>query len=83
MLTSIKKELIDKLIDIWDNKDFIVGVICNAETDDNFKKVLSFIENESKDPSDILAFALATGFETDSNGEYVIGEDGFYVRKVN
>ncbi len=81
-LTDLKKELIDKLMGIWDNADFIIGVVSNAETEDNFRKILNFIENESQSPSDITAYSVALDYETDNNGEYIIGEDGFYVRKV-
>ncbi len=80
-MTSVEKELIDRLIEIYDDKDFILGVLSCAETDDDFRKVLDFIENESQSPSDITAYSVALDYETDANGEYVIGEDGFYVRK--
>ncbi len=81
ILISVKSNLLDKLIGIWNNNDFIVGVMSNAATEENYQRVIGFIENESQRPADITAFSASLDFAIDDNGEYVVGADGLYVRQ--
>ena len=39
-----EKQLIKELKKIHDNRDFILGILSFAETEENFKKCLEFIE---------------------------------------
>lgn len=40
-----KKTLIEKLRSIFDDKDFVVGVISNASHEDDRKSIIEYIEN--------------------------------------
>ena len=43
-IESIQKELVRKLRNVRDQDEFVIGVISNAKSEDNFKRILEFIE---------------------------------------
>jgi len=62
MTETKKDELVNKLLDIYDSKDFVIGVLTNAKTEENWDLVLRFIDTEKDIDSDrVSLFALALG----------------------
>ena len=58
-----KEKLVNYLKEIWNDKDFIVGVISNAATEENFEKIIRFIDysKEHDEPftsDDIVALSV-------------------------
>ena len=45
MANDIKNKLIAKLREIYDNRDFVAGVISNATHPEDRKEILKYIEN--------------------------------------
>lgn len=54
-----EKQLIKELKNIYDNRDFILGVLSFAETEENFKKCLDFIK-QGKEVTEANLLMLAT-----------------------
>lgn len=44
-MCNIKRELFNKLKSFYPDKDFVVGVISNVDTDENYQKIIDFIDN--------------------------------------
>ena len=44
-LSDTEKQLLELLSTIWDNPDFIVGVLNSLKDDDERKEIIEFIEN--------------------------------------
>ena len=44
-LSNTEKQLLELLSEIWDDSDFIVGVLNSLKDDDERKEVIEFIEN--------------------------------------
>lgn len=43
-MENIKRKLFDKLKAIHPDKDFVLGVVSNAKTDDNYQAIIDFID---------------------------------------
>ena len=44
-LSNTEKQLLELLSEIWDDSDFIVGVLNSLKDDDERKEIIEFIEN--------------------------------------
>ena len=54
-----RKELIRQVLDIWKDKEFVLGVVSPLESDDEIQQMLDFISSgEWSDPSDLTVKAL-------------------------
>ena len=57
--TEIEKQLYEYLLSIWNDNDFIIGVLNALETDVERKEVVEFIEsNENVTASEITLLSL-------------------------
>ncbi len=63
--TETGKKLYDKLIALWDNDDFIGGVLAHLKGDEKKQKMIDALEGGLKDRSDIvlLSIDIADGLE--------------------
>lgn len=58
-LTGAQKKLYNILIDIWDDVDFIAGVLNSLESDEECEDVIEYIENnKAVSPSQITLLAI-------------------------
>ena len=58
-LTTIEKELVKKLYTIWDDDEFVLGIICDLDDDYERKFVLDFIKTtDDVTPEQIILLAL-------------------------
>ena len=48
LLTQTEKRLIGMLRDIWDDKEFVLGVVTNLETDEERQAVIDYIQNNEE-----------------------------------
>lgn len=62
-MESTKRELFDKLRSFHNDKDFVLGVISNAEIEENFQRIIDFMDNNEEDVSveNIIALSLMLG----------------------
>lgn len=59
MMESIKRKLFDKLKEFYNDKDFVIGVISNVDTDENYQKIIDFIdEGEGVTVESIIALSV-------------------------
>ena len=59
LLTNTEKKLIQVLRDIWDDKEFVLGVVTDLETDEERQAVLDYIQsNDGVTTEDIVLLAL-------------------------
>ena len=57
-LDQLYQTLADKLRDIWDNEEFIVGVLSDLETEEDLERVIRYIDaGVDIDPSSIVCFS--------------------------
>lgn len=57
-LDQIYQTLADKLRDIWDDEEFIVGVLSDLETEEDLERVIRYIDaGVDIDPSSIVCFS--------------------------
>ena len=47
--TETGKKLFDMLVDIWDDDDFVTGVLCNVKGDERRQKMIKALENNLED----------------------------------
>lgn len=47
-LTETEKQLVELLSEIWNNNEFIIGVLNSLENDDERKEVIEFIESNEE-----------------------------------
>ena len=58
-MESIKRKLFDKLKEFYNDKDFVIGVISNVDTDENYQKIIDFIdEGEGVTVESIIALSV-------------------------
>lgn len=58
-ITPIEKQLISMLKDIWNDKDFVIGIITDLETDDERQLVIDYIKNnDGAKPDDLVLLSL-------------------------
>ncbi len=41
---SVKRHLFEKLREFHNDKDFVVGVMSNVDTDENYQRIIDFID---------------------------------------
>lgn len=57
-LDQLYQTLADKLRDIWDDEEFIVGVLSDLETEEDLERVIRYINaGVDIDPSSIVCFS--------------------------
>ncbi len=57
-LDQLYQTLADKLRDIWDDEEFIVGVLSDLETEEDIERVIRYIDaGVDIDPSSIVCFS--------------------------
>lgn len=64
--TPIGETLYKKLLSIWDNEHFIIGVFAMVKTDEQKQKLLDFIDGENITDDEIIILAagdIADGIE--------------------
>ena len=54
-MSEIKKELIKELKEIWDNKDFVCGAVCNAGTEESMEEMYNYIINAKESSEEITS----------------------------
>ncbi len=59
LTSEISKELYNKLINIWDDNNFILGVMSRTETDEQKQKMIEIINSGLTDTDEILLNAMA------------------------
>lgn len=58
-MKSIKRQLFEKLRELYNDKDFVVGVISNAGTEENYRKIIDFIDaGESVSVESVIALSV-------------------------
>ncbi len=77
MKSDCSRELVNELKQIWNNKDFVCGVLCNAGGSDAWMTMLEYIREAKKSDKkltsdEIILLSLDLG-EGDSENE-VVGE---------
>lgn len=45
IVEGIKRKLFDKLKEFHNDKDFVLGVISNVDTNENYQRIIDFIDN--------------------------------------
>ena len=62
MSESVGIKLKNKLLELYNDREFAIGVMTNAKTEENWKTLLDIIENEKGIDSDRLSLiSLALG----------------------
>lgn len=57
-LDQLYQTLADKLRDIWDDEEFIVGVLSDLETEEDLERIIRYIDaGVDIDPSSIVCFS--------------------------
>jgi len=70
-MSEIKKELIKELKEIWDNKDFVCGAICNAGTEESMEEMYNYIINAKESGEEITSDEiLLVSLGLSSNNEH-------------
>ena len=76
--------LVRKLKTIWKDKEFILGIICTLQDDDEVQMIMDFIdENESCTPSDITTQALLIANYRNKRASEEVVKDDFYSDIIN
>ncbi len=57
-LTELEKELVEKLRIIWNDKEFIIGVLTFLDSDEERKYVLDFIQSKEDVTSDDIIYLV-------------------------
>lgn len=68
-MSEIKKELIKELKEIWDNKDFVCGAICNAGTEESMEEMYNYIINAKESSEEITSdeiLLMSLGLSSDN-----------------
>ena len=69
-ISENKERLIDRLIEIWPNKDFVKGVLVNIENEDEVNEMLEFIKTKKyEDTSEILLYSLKIEYSRNGNSK--------------
>ena len=59
MYSDLDREVFDRLKEIWDQKDFIVGTMLMLDTEEKLQKMLDYlIKSGTKDSDDIVPYSL-------------------------
>lgn len=54
-MNNIKKDLIYELRQIWNNKDFVCGVMSNAGSEESWEKMYQYIVNAKESGEEITS----------------------------
>ena len=58
-ITPTEKQLISMLKEIWNDKDFVIGIITDLETDEERQVVIDYIKNaDDVTPEDLVLLSL-------------------------
>lgn len=58
-LTETEKELVKKLRDIWDDKEFVIGVLSHLKDDEERGEIIEFIaSNDNVKSEDVVPLSL-------------------------
>ena len=58
-MTPIEKQLVSMLKEIWNDRDFVIGIITDLETDDERQMVIDYIKNaDDVTPEDLVLLSL-------------------------
>lgn len=56
---ELKKELIKELRKVFDDKEFVIGILCDLRSDEDIETLLTYIQkNENIESQDIILFAM-------------------------
>lgn len=61
-LTDIERQLYRKLVEIWDDVEFHIGVLVYLKNDEERQQVLDFIQSEKDITSDDVIYYVLTHF---------------------
>lgn len=77
-----KRELIQKLRNIFDDNEFVLGVLCDLGSDNDIDTVLEYIEqNENAKSEDIILLSLQIAEMNDTFDDLIV--DDFSIIKNN
>jgi hypothetical protein len=69
-LTSTGIELVHKLRAIWNDKEFVIGILSHVETDEERRQVINFIDDSDNIRSEeVVLFALNIDLGRSGNGK--------------
>ena len=69
-VSKIQKALFEKLKAFYNNRDFILGVMCNAPHEDDMKTVLEYMEKGNNVTCEnLILLSLELGNKRDSENE--------------
>lgn len=58
-MKSIKRQLFEKLREFYNDRDFVLGVMSNVDTDENYQKIIDFIDaGESVSAESIITLSV-------------------------
>lgn len=64
-MNTVKRRLFDKLKNFYSDRDFVLGVISNVDTDENYQKILDYIDKgEDVSVESILTLSVLLDHET-------------------
>ena len=61
MASNVGMKLKNKLLELYNDREFAMGVLVNAKTEENWGKLLDILEKEKFDTDRISLIALALG----------------------
>ena len=69
-VSKIQKALFEKLKALYNNRDFVLGVMCNAPHEDDMKTVLEYMEKGNNVTCEnLILLSLELGNKRDSEKE--------------
>lgn len=63
LMETTKRKLFEKLRAFYNNRDFVLGVISNVETEESYQKILDFMDTEDVSVEDIIVMSVILGNE--------------------
>lgn len=68
-ILSVKRKLFEKLKEFYPDRDFVVGVISNVDTDENYQKIIDFIDKgEDVSVESIIALSVLLDDASEKTG---------------
>lgn len=69
-LTEVEKELVKKLRDIWDDKEFVIGVLSHLKDDEERGEIIELIDsNDNAKSEDVVLLSLDIDRSRDTQKE--------------
>ncbi len=57
--TDLGKQVFDRIKNIWDDKDFIIGTMLELNTEDKLQKMLDFlIKTKTTNSDDVIPYSI-------------------------